>query len=57
MQTTIKHLPLHNECSGIANLDAGRRREHRVIDTTATLCVGMVIGALIVSILFVVFHP
>ena len=42
--------------SGIANLDAARRREHRAIDATATLCVGMVIGALIVSILFVLAH-
>ena len=56
MTPTTRHLPLHDETSGIANLDAERRREHRVIDATALLCIGMVIGAIIVSILFLIVH-
>jgi len=56
MTPTIKHLPLHDECSGIANLNARARRQLRVIDAGATLAIGMVIGALIVTAIFLIAH-
>ena len=52
MTPTINHLPLHDETSGIANLDARRRRERRWIDAGATLALGMVLGALICTAIF-----
>lgn len=59
-ETVIKNLPLHDECSGMANLkanlDARRRRELRWIDATATFCIGMVLGALLVTGLFLLTH-
>ena len=53
--TTTKHLPLHNECSGIANLDARSRRPRRVMDVTRPFCTGMVVGAMIVWLLVLIF--
>ena len=51
-QPVIKNLPLHEECSGLANLNARQRRELRQIDLGVTLAIGMVLGALIVSAIF-----
>jgi hypothetical protein len=54
MIPTTRELPLHDEASGIRNLDARERRQLRFIDTTATFCIGMVLGALLVATVFLI---
>lgn len=55
MQPVIKHLPLHDEISGLAQLDAHHCRHvpaHR--DRQRYFWCGVVFGALLVMILFAV---
>jgi hypothetical protein len=54
MIPTTRELPLHDEASGIRNLDAREQRQLRFIDTTATFCIGMVLGALLVATVFLI---
>jgi hypothetical protein len=51
---TTREFPLSDEASGIANLDAREQRQLRWIDTTATFCIGMVLGALLVAAVFLI---
>ena len=54
----IKNLPLHDEVSGIANLDARIRQQNRqlhMINVSLAFAFGMVFGAMIVWLLVITF--
>lgn len=52
MIPTPRELPLHDEASGISNLNARDQRSPR--DLSATFCLGMLLGASLVTILFLI---
>jgi hypothetical protein len=54
MIPTIRELPLHDEASGIANLDARFRKLGTPPTGIFFLSVGMVLGACIVAAIFLI---
>lgn len=54
MIPTNRDIPLHEYESGIRNLDSHTERLIRRIDGTAMFCFGMVLGALLAAVAFVI---